>query len=217
MTGQGVVMLIVGLLYSASYIGLQESGSPNGYRAGLAVGALGAFMIVLSIGIPLVPQLLYAFNLLDQRPVDNFFMPRGLLLLYLGIEYLLVGVGVCSDNKLVVMTRRELAAFFYSPIAYIVLIGFTILGWFVCDQWVSRLVNQRNPLTTEPVVWRYTVDIFAIFSVVFIVPLLTMRLLSEEKRTGTLEVLMTAPVNEVPVVLSKFFAALRVFLLAWYP
>jgi ABC-type transport system involved in multi-copper enzyme maturation permease subunit len=44
-----------------------------------------------------------------------------------------------------------------------------------------------------------------------------MRLLSEEQRTGTLEVLLTAPVNEWSLVLSKFFAALRFFLLVWYP
>jgi ABC-type Na+ efflux pump permease subunit len=44
-----------------------------------------------------------------------------------------------------------------------------------------------------------------------------MRLLSEEQRVGTLEVLLTAPVNEWTVVLSKFFAALIFYLLAWLP
>jgi len=43
-----------------------------------------------------------------------------------------------------------------------------------------------------------------------------MRLVSEEKRTGTLEVLLTAPVNEWQIVLSKFLAGLRVFLLCFY-
>jgi ABC-type transport system involved in multi-copper enzyme maturation permease subunit len=41
-------------------------------------------------------------------------------------------------------------------------------------------------------------------------------MLSEEKRSGTLEVLLTAPVNEWTVVMSKFLAALRVFMLCWY-
>src|SRR5947209_6700894 len=44
-----------------------------------------------------------------------------------------------------------------------------------------------------------------------------MRLLSEERRTGTLEVLLTAPVSETSVVLSKFLAALLFFLLLWVP
>jgi ABC-type transport system involved in multi-copper enzyme maturation permease subunit len=216
MTGQGVVMLVLGLLYACAYIGLQETGSPRGYRAGLAVGAAGALMMLVGLGVPLVPQLLAGLGW-AERPHETFFMPRGLLLLYLGLEYLLVGVGVCSDNKLVVMTRRELAAFFYSPIAYIVLIGVTVLGWYVFDQFLGALLDPDEPLQVEPVVVGFTAGYFQIFAVVFIVPLLTMRLLSEERRTGTLEVLMTAPVNEVPVVMSKFLAALRVFLLAWYP
>jgi ABC-type transport system involved in multi-copper enzyme maturation permease subunit len=49
------------------------------------------------------------------------------------------------------------------------------------------------------------------------VPALTMRLLSEEKRTGTLEMLLTAPVNETPIVLGKFFAALVFFVVLWVP
>ena len=51
----------------------------------------------------------------------------------------------------------------------------------------------------------------------FFVPALTMRLLSEEKRSGTLEVLMTAPVNEISVVLGKFFAAWIFYMLLWLP
>ena len=49
------------------------------------------------------------------------------------------------------------------------------------------------------------------------VPALTMRLVSEERRTGSLEVLLTAPVNEWPIVLSKFLATWLFFLLCWLP
>ncbi len=56
-----------------------------------------------------------------------------------------------------------------------------------------------------------------ILFVIFAIPALTMRLLSEEKRTGTLEVTMTTPVEEVQVVLSKFFAAWIMYLLMWVP
>ncbi len=45
------------------------------------------------------------------------------------------------------------------------------------------------------------------------IPVLTMRLLSEEKRTGSLEVLLTAPVNEWPIILSKFLATWLFFLI----
>ena len=51
----------------------------------------------------------------------------------------------------------------------------------------------------------------------FVVPVLTMRLLSEEKRSGTLEVLMTAPVSELSVVLGKFLACWIFYMLTWLP
>jgi ABC-type transport system involved in multi-copper enzyme maturation permease subunit len=51
----------------------------------------------------------------------------------------------------------------------------------------------------------------------FGVPALTMRLVSEEKRSGTLEVLMTTPTDEGTVVLSKFLAGFMMFLLMWLP
>ena len=51
----------------------------------------------------------------------------------------------------------------------------------------------------------------------FGVPALTMRLLSEESRSGTLEQLLTAPVDETVVVLSKFFAAFIMFVIIWLP
>ena len=49
------------------------------------------------------------------------------------------------------------------------------------------------------------------------IPLLTMRLMSEEWSTGTYEMLMTVPVKESTVVLAKFFAAFLFFLLLWVP
>ena len=54
-------------------------------------------------------------------------------------------------------------------------------------------------------------------SVLMFVPVLTMRLFSEEHRTGTLEMMLTAPVEETVVVLSKFLAALILFLIVWLP
>jgi ABC-type transport system involved in multi-copper enzyme maturation permease subunit len=217
MLGQGVVMLVVGLLYLAGHVSMQDAESQYQYRAGFAIGVLGAAMILYALGRSLIPLVLYHWlGWTEARPVDTFFMPRGLLLIYLGLEYLLLSVGVCSENKLVVLTRRELAALFYSPIAYVVLVTLTLVGAFVFSDFVNRLTDIRR-LPVEPIVRSYIWGFFPILAVIFIVPLLTMRLLSEERRSGTLEMLLTAPVNETPVVLSKFFAVLRVFLLAWYP
>jgi ABC-2 type transport system permease protein len=53
--------------------------------------------------------------------------------------------------------------------------------------------------------------------VIFVVPVLTMRLFSEEKRSGTLEVLLTVPLEESSIVLSKFFASIVLYMVVWVP
>jgi ABC-2 type transport system permease protein len=69
----------------------------------------------------------------------------------------------------------------------------------------------------EPIVRDYFFELIPILCVILPVPALTMRLLAEEKQTGSLEVLMTAPVNEWPVVLSKFLATWIFFMICWLP
>jgi ABC-2 type transport system permease protein len=137
----------------------------------------------------------------------------------LGALYLCLSAGLCSDNRLVVLTRRELAAFFYSPIAYIVLFGLTVVGWLLFALFVNNILasaEAQQPFL-EPIVQHYIVHFVPVVCVTFVVPVLTMRLLSEEHRTGTLEVLMTAPLGESAVVVSKFLAALMFFLATWLP
>jgi ABC-type transport system involved in multi-copper enzyme maturation permease subunit len=204
---RGTLLLILGLLYVAAFVGMQETGGDAGYWAGFALGVLGAVMILIGAIRPFISE---RFTL----------VPCGLLLIYLGIEYVLLSVGICSDSTLVVLTRRELGAFFYSPIAYIILVGLTLIGWILFYLFVSRIWAASETMgqpMLEPIVAQYIFAIIPVFCVIFMVPVLTMRLFSEELRSGTLEVLLTAPVKEWQIVVSKFLAALRFFLLAWYP
>jgi ABC-type transport system involved in multi-copper enzyme maturation permease subunit len=145
-------------------------------------------------------------------------VPSGLLLLSLGVVYAVLSASLCSDNRMIVLFRRELAAFFYSPLAYIVLISFALISWWFFWQFVATLYGRLTlDEIMEPVITRYLLTMFPIICVIVTVPVLTMRLLSEEHRTGTLEVLLTAPVGEGTVVLSKFLAALVFYLLIWAP
>jgi ABC-2 type transport system permease protein len=140
-------------------------------------------------------------------------------LMSLGLLYLSLALGLCSDNRIIVLTRRELAAFFYSPIAYIVLFGLTFVGLCLFYLFIRNVVfyaDRGTPLF-EPIIQYYIIDFVPVVSVMFVVPMLTMRLLSEERRTGTLEVLLTAPLDEVSIVLSKFIAAWIFFMLLWVP
>ncbi len=102
------------------------------------------------------------------------------------------------------LTRREFNAYFYSPIAYVVATVF--LSFFGLFAFLS-LADPRGaeaslsgPMST-----------MTFWTLPIIAPILTMRLLAEEKRSGTIEVLMTAPVNDWEVVVSKFLAALAAF------
>jgi ABC-type transport system involved in multi-copper enzyme maturation permease subunit len=149
-------------------------------------------------------------------PPEPFLVPNGVILIGLGIVYLAVSMGVCSDNQFVTLTRRELASYFLSPIGYLVLGGMALAQWGAYWDFLGTVSESRGALP-EPIVRYYFVALLTVFALVLEVPALTMRLLSEEKRTGSLEVLLTAPVNESPIVLSKFLATWIFFMISWLP
>lgn len=214
----GVILLVLGLGYLWAFVGQEGITSDLGYRAGVGMGVLGVLVFLVALGRSALPPLLHAWGM-SARPTP-FLVPGGLLLMGLGLLYAAMSAGLCSDNRVVVMTRRELAAYFYSPIAYIVLFGLTVMGWILFIIFTGLIVDQSMPGRTplvEPVIRYYIIDWFPIICVIFVVPTLTMRLLSEEQRTGTLEVLLTAPVEESSIVLSKFLAVLIFFMAVWVP
>jgi ABC-2 type transport system permease protein len=100
------------------------------------------------------------------------------------------------------IARRELASYFHSPIAYVAMALFLFAGA------VSFLVYDFQP--GQPDEMRHTFESF-IWLLVFVVPVLSMGLLAQEWATGTIETLMTAPVDETDVVLGKFFGSLGFF------
>ncbi len=209
LAGEGAVHLIMGLFYVGTYIGLQES-DDAGYYAALGLGAAGAFAIAGALFRSLWPE-------------SIFLVPNGLILIGAGLTYLAVAAGRCLDWPIVVLTRRELSAYFYSPVAYLVLIGMLLVGWFFFWQFAAELAEGSSPMNPrarpmfEPIVAQYIFSLIPVIVQIFFVPVITMRLLSEEQRTGTLEVLLTAPVNESTVVLSKFLAGWMFYLITWLP
>src|SRR5206468_3108906 len=114
------------------------------------------------------------------------------------------------------LIRREFTAYFWSPVASVVF-GTFLLG----TGWLFHLtldkLTARGPVGTEFPMQEMlgNVGFWLIFWV--IPPLLTMRLFAEERSTGTLEMLMTAPVRDWQVVLSKFVACYLYYILLWVP
>lgn len=106
--------------------------------------------------------------------------------------------------KILTIYKRELKSYFLSPLAY-VLIGFFLLisGYFFATFVLSSQYALMTPVFGN-----------MIFVFMFISPILTMKLLSEEMKNGTDQLLMTSPLTVTDMVLGKFFASLTVFISA---
>jgi ABC-2 type transport system permease protein len=112
--------------------------------------------------------------------------------------------------------RKETANFFVSPIAYAVVAIFLLVSGFFFWANVSfmslvSLQAANNPMIAErinltDVVIRPLVQNMSIV-LLFVMPLLTMRLFSEEKKSGTIELLLTYPVTDLAILFGKFLAA----------
>ena len=219
----GLLLAILALGYLCAFVGLRGIEDDLAYRVSLGMTVLGVLVILVAPGRSILPPLFYSWGWIN-RPEGGYFASAGFLLMAVGLLYACLARGLASDHRLAVLTRRELAAFFYSPIAYIVLIVFLGLGAVQFGIFAYNAYTLSNPPfggqprpMVEPIIQSYVISLFPVIAVILAVPLLTMKLLSEEKRTGTLEVLMTAPIDEGSVVLSKFLAALIFFLLLWLP
>lgn len=103
--------------------------------------------------------------------------------------------------NLPVIARRELRAYFLSPIAYIILTGFALTHGL----WFSIYVGSGRVDPND--VMQFAFWVGCVLMVVG-APIISMRLMSQENRAGTIEPLLTAPVSETDVVFGKFTAAL---------
>src|SRR5437764_6284080 len=114
---------------------------------------------------------------------------------------------------------RELGAYFLGPMAYLVLLAFQVIAflnfWELVDtlsQPQREFSSLRDPMTTyisgSPAFW---------IAVLVAVPALTMRLLAEERRSGTIETLLTLPVTETEIVLAKWLAGVVMFCVLLVP
>lgn len=114
----------------------------------------------------------------------------------------------------VVQWRRETAAYFGSPLAYVMMAFFLLMmgGSF----WMLLHVLAQGA-SGASVMSEMFGSIFFWIATLVTVPLITMRLFSEERRTGTLETLMTAPVRMADIVLAKFAGALTLWIGLWAP
>jgi ABC-2 type transport system permease protein len=114
------------------------------------------------------------------------------------------------------LIRREFTAYFFSPIAYVVLAVFLLVTGQLFFLTMERLTESGPRGIEFPMVGLLGDERFWLVFL-FIPPLLTMRLFAEERGTGTLEMLMTAPIKDWQVVTAKFVACFAFYVLLWLP
>lgn len=107
-------------------------------------------------------------------------------------------------NNILAIYKKELRAYFVSPIAYIVVGMFLLISSYL---FIHILYYMQNYPQASFEVFFLNIQ----FTLFLMAPVLTMRSFSEEKRSGTIELLMTAPVTETQVVLGKFFAVMTLY------
>lgn len=117
------------------------------------------------------------------------------------------------------IAKREVGAFFVSPLAYVVLtvwllwqgVMFALFCYYVSGSPVGSAADA------DPLRMLFGGTTLFFVPLLVFVPLLTMRLLAEETRQGTLETLLTAPVTSATVVLGKYLASLVFWVAMWAP
>ncbi len=115
--------------------------------------------------------------------------------------------------------RKELRSYFVSPIAYLLLTMFALimgfffwnaLGYFVYLGMESQMRGEMFPMNLNEQVIRPLLSNMSVVGL-FLIPMITMRLFAEEKRTGTIELLATSPVGDVEVIVGKWLAAVVMY------
>jgi ABC-2 type transport system permease protein len=103
--------------------------------------------------------------------------------------------------------QKELRSYFNSAMAYVVIVVFlSIVGWFFTSSlFLVNIASMRVVFEIIPTVF------------MFVIPAITMRLLSEERKSGTLELLTTKPLYDIEIVLGKFLGAWTLIAVALVP
>lgn len=113
------------------------------------------------------------------------------------------------------LVRREFSAYFLSPIGYVVFAVFLAVTGYLFYLSLQLLTANGPRGISFPMQLMVSNVFWLVF--LFIPPLLTMRLFAEERASGTLETLLTAPLRDWQIVISKFFACFLFYMCLWLP
>ena len=110
-------------------------------------------------------------------------------------------------RKFLAIVGREWRAYFFSPLAYVILAAFLLMNGFIFYA-IVHFLNAPGRPKGQALPLLFTNTYFWLFNL-FVVPIIAMRLFAEERKTGTIEILLTSPVSETIVVLGKLLGRSR--------
>jgi ABC-2 type transport system permease protein len=117
------------------------------------------------------------------------------------------------------IARKELNSYFRSPIAYGVMAFFALIAgyffyiavrYFMQNSIQSAMMGQSSPMDMNELIIRPLLSNVSVIGL-FLIPMITMRLFAEEKRTGTIELLVTSPLTDLEIILGKWIAAMVLY------
>jgi ABC-2 type transport system permease protein len=113
--------------------------------------------------------------------------------------------------------KRELFSLFVTPLAWIIIVVFLVLQGMHFSLLLSHFAQQEVVPDHGPVQAFFGGTIFLYLPLLILCPGLTMRTFAEERRSGTIETLLTAPVSTTGLVLAKWLATVTVYVAMWAP
>lgn len=113
-----------------------------------------------------------------------------------------------------IIFKREMMAYFLSPIAYIV--GACVLAIMGINFHLIVTFLSDGPSDYNPSTWFFN-GIFTWIVLLVVPPVITMQLFADEKKTGMVETMMTAPLKDIEYVLAKFLSGFIFFIVLWVP
>ena len=113
--------------------------------------------------------------------------------------------------------KRELFALFVTPLAWVLITAFLVVQGIHFAILVTQFAGPADLTEGGPIPAFFGKTMLLYLPLLFVCPMLTMRLFAEERRSGTIEALLTAPVGTPGVVIAKYGAALTTFVVMWAP
>ena len=123
-------------------------------------------------------------------------------------------------SNILIICRKELKGYFASPIAYLLMAFFALIfgfGFYTATRdmvrfsFQAQMMGQQAPQNVNDAIIRPLLG-FASTVALFLIPMITMRTFAEEKRSGTIELLMTSPTRDIEIIVGKWLGAMLLYL-----